>query len=636
VCTGSNAITCTASDQCHLAGTCDPQKGCSNPFAPSGTKCNDVDACTAGEVCNGAGVCGGGGGVFCPPPANTCQTNTCDSAKGCVLATLPNGTVCDDGTECSRSDRCGNGICVGSNLRSNAAGDWADDPGAPVVVGGPAAPLPTGPTSVDIFTDKAEVAHVVGTYVGKIAFNDKDVTLPAPMSLALGARQETGIYWAKYSEAGVVLQVGNLGGVSKGGTLSVNHATSHPDGSFSLLGVVFGSAEFGFNGKTVTFDATKGPFAFVVHYLATGEFAWLAHFEPQAQSAFTADSLAAFDDGSLIAIGANAGVIDFFDAKGTAFGSALKPGIWAARLSPQGSGQWGSMVVARGASASAQAVTTHEDGSASLTGGFTGTAGLGPNGEIPVSVGVGEKGRDIWFEKLDKSGKILWGGRVGGAGADWPGDVARVRGGGLLLLANTAGGTPNANDSKTTQQLHATPASLQAHVLSLDADGVLQSDGLIAHPEVGVTRAWQIELDAGGFYAVAGTFAAGTSFWSKVGFGAGAPQGAADFAIASRLRQPGPATLFLARVEESAFFAWAVDAGGDNSGMVTTPWDVVLTAHPSHSATVAGIFNQTSTFGAPAKTESLSSWLGADGAPSTLGSPFVVHLNSQAEYDYCP
>jgi hypothetical protein len=347
--------------------------------------------------------------------------------------------------------------------------------------------------------------------------------------------------------------------------------------------------------------------------------------------------VAAFDDGSVIAIGANGGAMDCFDVAGKNFGSASAPGIWAARLDPTGVGQWAGTVVVRGASAAAQAVTAHEDGSASLTGGFTGTAGLGPNGEIPVSVGIGEKGRDIWFEKLDKSGQILWGGRVGGAGADVPGDIAPIKGGGALLLANTSGGAPNASDSKTTQQLlHATPAGLQTHVLAIDVDGVIQSDGLIANPETGATRGWQLKLDANGFYAVAGTFATGTSFWSKVGFGSGSPQSTADLSIVSAQQQPGPSTLFLARVDENSAFHWAVQAGGDGSGMGTAPWDVVLTAHPSHSATVAGIFNVTATFGDKGKTESLSSWLDATGAPSTLGNPFVVHLNSQAEYDYCP
>jgi hypothetical protein len=53
------ALTCSALDACHVAGTCSPATGlCSNPNAPNGTTCNDGDACTGADACTG-GVCGG-------------------------------------------------------------------------------------------------------------------------------------------------------------------------------------------------------------------------------------------------------------------------------------------------------------------------------------------------------------------------------------------------------------------------------------------------------------------------------------------------------------------------------------------------------------------------------------------------
>ena len=58
-CAGSNASACTALDQCHAAGTCDPGTGrCSNPTAIDRTPCNDGIACTAGDACTG-GACVG-------------------------------------------------------------------------------------------------------------------------------------------------------------------------------------------------------------------------------------------------------------------------------------------------------------------------------------------------------------------------------------------------------------------------------------------------------------------------------------------------------------------------------------------------------------------------------------------------
>ncbi len=58
-CTGSNPVVCTASDQCHVAGTCSPATGlCTNPNASDGTACNDGVMCDFNDVCMG-GVCSG-------------------------------------------------------------------------------------------------------------------------------------------------------------------------------------------------------------------------------------------------------------------------------------------------------------------------------------------------------------------------------------------------------------------------------------------------------------------------------------------------------------------------------------------------------------------------------------------------
>ena len=50
-CVGTNPVICSASDQCHAPGVCDPQSGqCSNPTQPDGTTCNDGNACTRTEI----------------------------------------------------------------------------------------------------------------------------------------------------------------------------------------------------------------------------------------------------------------------------------------------------------------------------------------------------------------------------------------------------------------------------------------------------------------------------------------------------------------------------------------------------------------------------------------------------------
>jgi hypothetical protein len=59
-CQGGAPVVCSALDQCHVAGVCNPGTGlCSDPNAPDGTTCDDGNAGTSGDNCQ-AGVCTGG------------------------------------------------------------------------------------------------------------------------------------------------------------------------------------------------------------------------------------------------------------------------------------------------------------------------------------------------------------------------------------------------------------------------------------------------------------------------------------------------------------------------------------------------------------------------------------------------
>ncbi len=115
-CASGSAVTCTASDQCHAAGTCDPSSGaCSNPAAADGTACNDGNACTQTDTCS-SGACTGSNPVTCVA-SDQCHTQgTCDPSSGtCSNPTVADGTGCSDGNACTQTDACQSGACVGSN-----------------------------------------------------------------------------------------------------------------------------------------------------------------------------------------------------------------------------------------------------------------------------------------------------------------------------------------------------------------------------------------------------------------------------------------------------------------------------------------------------------------------------------------
>jgi cysteine-rich repeat protein len=126
VCTDLCAgVTCTASDSCHDAGTCDPHTGtCSNPAKAEGAQCNDGNSCTQDDVCTG-GVCGGSP-FSCPSPGapDDCHVGACNGDGTCSLANAPDGASC-----CGilPTDRCTgpfHGTCqAGTCGNINACGD---------------------------------------------------------------------------------------------------------------------------------------------------------------------------------------------------------------------------------------------------------------------------------------------------------------------------------------------------------------------------------------------------------------------------------------------------------------------------------------------------------------------------------
>jgi len=122
-CVGGNAITCTASDQCHEAGTCDPATGeCSNPAKADNTPCDDGDKCTLVDSCQ-RGICVASASVTCTAVDQCHVAGICDPTSGCSNPTKADDSPCDDGDKCTQSDSCRSGSCVGTNPVTCAAID---------------------------------------------------------------------------------------------------------------------------------------------------------------------------------------------------------------------------------------------------------------------------------------------------------------------------------------------------------------------------------------------------------------------------------------------------------------------------------------------------------------------------------
>ncbi len=132
-CTGGNHVQCTALDQCHVAGSCDPATGvCSNPAKADGSPCSDGDACTQVDTCQ-AGACSAGTPVVCTPVDVCHEAGSCDPASGlCSNPIKADGTSCSDGDACTleecRAGACTNiGTPCGDGTLQVACGEVCDD-----------------------------------------------------------------------------------------------------------------------------------------------------------------------------------------------------------------------------------------------------------------------------------------------------------------------------------------------------------------------------------------------------------------------------------------------------------------------------------------------------------------------------
>jgi hypothetical protein len=113
-CVPGTPVVCTASDQCHLAGTCDPTTGaCSNPVATDGTPCTDGNACTQSDTCQ-AGACASGSPVICIAADQCHVAGVCDPGTGaCSNPPAADGTSCNDANACTLGEACAAGVCSG-------------------------------------------------------------------------------------------------------------------------------------------------------------------------------------------------------------------------------------------------------------------------------------------------------------------------------------------------------------------------------------------------------------------------------------------------------------------------------------------------------------------------------------------
>jgi MYXO-CTERM domain-containing protein len=128
-CVGTTAVTCSALDDCHNVGTCNPATGiCSNPEKVNGSVCNDSDECTTSDTCQ-SGACVGSAPLVCTASDDCHLPGECDPSTGvCSNPAKADGAACNDGNACT-VDACQAGVCLGSDESPCVAMDECHEAG---------------------------------------------------------------------------------------------------------------------------------------------------------------------------------------------------------------------------------------------------------------------------------------------------------------------------------------------------------------------------------------------------------------------------------------------------------------------------------------------------------------------------
>jgi hypothetical protein len=112
-------LACNDGNAC-TTDTCVPAMGCVYTSQPNGSACDDGNACTSGEVCVN-GSCQLGVGVSCSPSDQCHVAGVCNPGTGvCSNPAAPNGTACSDGNPCTVGDVCVGGVCGGATVAAPA------------------------------------------------------------------------------------------------------------------------------------------------------------------------------------------------------------------------------------------------------------------------------------------------------------------------------------------------------------------------------------------------------------------------------------------------------------------------------------------------------------------------------------
>ncbi len=587
-CVSPTPVTCTALDQCHSAGVCDPSSGqCTNPNVSNGTTCNaDSNGCTANDACVN-GTCTAGAVPACTTPADAqCQSatgacvSTGNNSYTCQYTNVANATPCNrDNNGCTQNDACVAGVCAAgtpvtcsqsANLCQATAGTCSS----------------TGANTYSCsYANLADgtVCNTAGACInGQIctagACGGGTSACPAGEGCVVVAGAPSCV------PTQVVPQVARDLMVSPPSGLAMDTS-----GNSYLAAAINSLTPVSFDGHSVT--STGDYDVFLAKYDTTGTNLWAVGYGDALANAQVATGAAVTQDGTMAVIGNFSGTVTI----GTPISSSAQIDFLAGVSSANGSGLWAKQFN-DGANGLLKAVAANPGDGNATHGNRIAVCGLASAAATDLVTGATYGGQnDIIIAVFSSNGTKLWSQQIGTASNEECDAVAIDDNGDVYAAGKFDGASLTIPG---TPALTGPGSSLRKFVWVAKFNGATGA-GLASAAFGGAAG----QAAPTSLAVESGIVAVGGSFGSAVPFGT------------TTLTSAGGTDAFVAALNPTSLAAtWAVRLGGTGGDAVN---GVALTSYGDVVAT--GIFNRTASISGSTMTITAASTTAADA--------FVLKLN---------
>jgi hypothetical protein len=395
----------------------------------------------------------------------------------------------------------------------------------------------TGSADVEsnaVAEDASGKVYVTGSLVGTANFNPGGTT----NLTSAGSRD---VFLAKYAKSGALVWAKDLPGANASTVAQGAAIVVDTSGNVTIAGTFTGTVNFDPNGGTTSATAAGRNDVFVARYAANGNLVWAKDIPGSSGSYDQAYSLALDGSGDVAVAGSFQGTATFGTTTLTAGGYFDS---FVAVLNPSGQFTWASGTSGSGSS-NAQAAGVTYDGSGDVisTGLYSGTVNFNPGPGATNLTSAGSN--DVFVQKLDPTGKLVWAEGFGSYDVDQGNGVAADSAGNVYVTGMFAD-TVNFNPGPGTNNLTA-GGLFDGFLLKLNSAGQYVWADDFALSNYRSAQPTGVGLDGLGHVVVAGLY-----------------QGTMTFPGGSSLTSAGDFDAFAAAFDTSGNYVAGRSLGGAN------------------------------------------------------------------------